>query len=80
MPADVTTAIPPSLIEKALDPNNLVAVVTLAILYMFYRFSSRRFELEVQEQKEIIDRIDELEKRLDKIEVKMEVYHDQDKA
>ena len=37
------SAIPPSIIEKALDPNNLVAVVTLAMLYMFYRFTSTRF-------------------------------------
>ena len=65
--------IPPTLIEKALDPNNLVAVVTLAFLYMFYRFTSKRFDLEQQEQKELIDHIDQLEKRIDKLEAMIEI-------
>ena len=67
------SAIPPSIIEKALDPNNLVAVVTLAMLYMFYRFTSTRFELEREEQKELVEHIDQLEKRLDKIEAMIEI-------
>ena len=66
-------SIPPSLIEKALDPNNLVAVVTIALLYMFYRFTSTRFELEREEQKELVEHIDQLEKRLDKIEAMIEI-------
>jgi hypothetical protein len=65
--------IPPTLIEKALDPNNLVAVVTLAFLYMFYRFTSKRFDLEQEEQKELIDHIDQLEKRIDKLEAMIEI-------
>ncbi|MDB4526288.1 hypothetical protein N9180_01730 [Akkermansiaceae bacterium] len=65
--------IPPSIIEKALDPNNLVAVVTLAFLYMFYRFTSKRFDLEQEEQKELIDHIDQLEKRIDKLEAMIEI-------
>jgi glycerol-3-phosphate O-acyltransferase len=67
------SAIPPSIIEKALDPNNLVAVVTLAMLYMFYRFTSTRFELEREEQKELVEHIDQLEKRIDKIEAMIEI-------
>ena len=43
------SALNPSIIEKILDPNNLVAVVTVGMLYMFYKFTSRRFELEHQE-------------------------------
>jgi hypothetical protein len=66
-------SIPPTLIEKALDPNNLVAVVTLAFLYMFYRFTSKRFDLEQEEQKELIDHIDQLEKRIDKLEAMIEI-------
>ena len=66
-------SIPPSIIEKALDPNNLVAVVTIALLYMFYRFTSTRFELEREEQKELVEHIDQLEKRLDKIEAIIEI-------
>jgi glycerol-3-phosphate O-acyltransferase len=65
--------LPPSIIEKALDPNNLVAVVTIALLYMFYRFTSTRFELEREEQKEIVEHIDKLEKRIDKIEAMIEI-------
>ena len=68
-----STAIPPSIIEKALDPNNLVAVVTIALLYMFYRFTSTRFELEREEQKELVEHIDQLEKRIDKIEAMIEI-------
>jgi hypothetical protein len=67
------SAIPPSIIEKALDPNNLVAVVTIALLYMFYRFTSTRFELEREEQKELVEHIDQLEKRIDKIEAMIEI-------
>ena len=67
------SAIPPSIIEKALDPNNLVAVVTIALLYMFYRFTSTRFELEREEQKELVEHIDQLEKRIDKLEAMIEI-------
>ena len=67
------SSIPPSIIEKALDPNNLVAVVTIALLYMFYRFTSTRFDLEREEQKELVEQIVSLEKRLDKIEAMIEI-------
>ena len=66
------SAIPPSLIEKVLDPNNLVAVVTVGLMYMLYKFTSNRFELEAEEQKAIIERMDDLHDELLKLEGKVE--------
>ena len=43
------------------------------MLYMFYRFTSTRFELEREEQKELVEHIDQLEKRIDKIEAMIEI-------
>jgi len=40
---------------------------------MFYRFTSKRFDLEQEEQKELIDHIDQLEKRIDKLEAMIEI-------
>jgi len=64
--------LPPSLIEKVLDPNNLVAVVTVGLMYMLYKFTSRRFELEAEEQKQIVERIDDLHDEIMKLEGKVE--------
>jgi formiminotetrahydrofolate cyclodeaminase len=66
------SALPPSLIEKILDPNNLVAVVTVGLMYMLYKFTSKRFELEAEEQKAIIERMDDLHDELLKLEGKVE--------
>ena len=66
------SALPPSLIEKVLDPNNLVAVVTVGLMYMLYKFTSKRFELEAEEQKAIIERMDDLHDELLKLEGKVE--------
>ena len=66
------SAIPPSLIEKVLDPNNLVAVVTVGLMYMLYKFTSKPFELEAEEQKAIIERMDDLHDELLKLEGKVE--------
>ena len=68
------SALNPSIIEKILDPNNLVAVVTVGMLYMFYKFTSRRFELEHQEQQELAKRIDDLYEELLKLEGKVDAY------
>lgn len=65
-------ALSPSLIEKVLDPNNLVAVVTVGLMYMLYKFTSRRFELEAEEQKQIVERIDDLHDEIMKLEGKVE--------
>ena len=65
-------ALPPSLIEKVIDPNNLVAVVTVGLMYMLYKFTSRRFELEAEEQKQIVERIDDLHDEIMKLEGKVE--------
>lgn len=53
------TALPPSLIEKVLDPSNLVAVVTVGLMYMLWTFVNKRFDLERQEQEDIIGRLDD---------------------
>jgi len=62
----------PGLADKLLDPNNLVAVVTVGLMYMLYLFTNKRFDLERQEQDEIIKRIDEIERELIKVEAKLE--------
>ena len=66
----------PGLADKVLDPNNLVAVVTVGLLYMFWVFMNRRFDLERQEQDEIVERIDQIEKELLKLEAKLEAMKD----
>jgi len=65
----------PGLADKLLDPNNLVAVVTVGLMYMLYLFTSKRFDLERQEQDEIIKRIDEIERELIKVEAKLEAMN-----
>ena len=67
------SALNPSLVEKVLDPNNLVAVVTVGLMYMFYKFTSRRFELEHQEQEQLAKRIDDLYAELLKLEGKIDL-------
>jgi hypothetical protein len=62
----------PGLADKLLDPNNLVAVVTVGLMYMLYLFTNKRFDLERQEQDEIVKRIDEIERELIKVEAKLE--------
>ena len=66
----------PGLADKVLDPNNLVAVVTVGLLYMFWVFMNCRFDLERQEQDEIVKRIDQIEKELLKLEAKLEAMKD----
>ena len=73
------SALNPSIIEKVLDPNNLVAVVTVGLLYMFYKFTSRRFELEHQEQQELAKRIDDLYEELLKLEGKVDLISERAK-
>jgi len=66
----------PGLADKLLDPNNLVAVVTVGLMYMLYLFTNKRFDLERQEQDEIVKRIDEIERELIKVEAKLEAMKD----
>lgn len=66
----------PGLADKVLDPNNLVAVVTVGLLYMFWVFMNRRFDLEREEQSEIIKRIEELDRELLKLEARMDAKDD----
>jgi len=71
------TALPPSLLEKVLDPNNLVAVVTVGLLYMLWTFTNKRFDLERQEQDELVGRIDELQEDLLKLEGQVDALRKQ---
>jgi hypothetical protein len=66
----------PGLADKLLDPNNLVAVVTVGLMYMLYRFTDKRFDLERQQQDEIIKRIEELDRELLKLEAKVDAKND----
>lgn len=58
----------PGLADKVLDPNNLVAVVTVGIMYMLWTWVNKRFELEKQEQDEIVERLDEYHDELLKLQ------------
>jgi nitrogen fixation-related uncharacterized protein len=71
------TALPPSLIEKVLDPANLVAVVTVGLMYMLWQFTNKRFDLERQEQEDIIGRLDDYHDELLKLEGQIEALRKQ---
>lgn len=71
------TALPPSLLEKVLDPNNLVAVVTVGLLYMLWTYMNKRFDLERQEQDELVGRLDELHEDLLKLEGQVDALRKQ---
>lgn len=58
----------PGLADKVLDPNNLVAVVTVGIMYMLWTWVNKRFELEKQEQDEIVERLDDYHDELLKLQ------------
>lgn len=67
----------PSLVEKVLDPNNLVAVVTVGLMYMLWTFVNKRFELEKQEQDEIIERLDDYHDELLKLQGEVDALRKQ---
>jgi len=69
--------IPPSILEKVLDPNNLVAVVTVGLMYMMWTFVNKRFDLERQEQEDIIGRLDDYHDELLKLEGQIEALRKQ---
>jgi nitrogen fixation-related uncharacterized protein len=71
------TALPPSLIEKVLDPANLVAVVTVGLMYMLWTFTNKRFDLERQEQEELVERLDDYHDELLKLEGQIEALRKQ---
>jgi len=71
------TALPPSLVEKVLDPNNLVAVVTVGLLYMLWSFTNKRFDLEKQEQEELIERLDDFHDELLKLQGEVDALRKQ---
>ncbi len=67
----------PNLIEKVLDPSNLVAVVTVGLMYMLWTFTNKRFDLERQEQEDIIGRLDDYHDELLKLEGQIEALRKQ---
>ena len=67
----------PNLIEKVLDPSNLVAVVTVGLMYMLWQFTNKRLDLERQEQEDIIGRLDDYHDELLKLEGQIEALRKQ---
>ena len=67
----------PGLADKLLDPNNLVAVVTVGIMYMLWTWVNKRFELEKQEQDEIIERLDDYHDDLLKLQGELDALRKQ---
>jgi len=67
----------PNLIEKVLDPSNLVAVVTVGLMYMLWQFTNKRFDLERQEQEDIIGGLDDYHDELLKLEGQIEALRKQ---
>lgn len=67
----------PNLIEKVLDPSNLVAVVTVGLMYMLWTFTNRRFDLERQEQEDIIGRLDDYHDELLKLQGQVDALRKQ---
>lgn len=67
----------PGLVDKVLDPENLVAVVTVGIMYMLYTWVNKRFELEKREQDEIIERLDDYHDELVKLESQIDAIRKQ---
>ena len=67
----------PNLIEKVLDPSNLVAVVTVGLMYMLWQFTNKRFDLERQEQEDIIGRLDDYHDELLKLQGQIDALRKQ---
>jgi len=67
----------PGLADKVLDPENLVAVVTVGLMYMMWTFVNKRFELEKQEQDEIIERLDDYHDELLKLQGEIDALRKQ---
>ena len=67
----------PNLIEKVLDPSNLVAVVTVGLMYMLWTFTNKRFDLERQEQEAIIGRLDDYHDELLKLQGQVDALRKQ---
>lgn len=67
----------PNLIEKVLDPANLVAVVTVGLMYMLWTFVNKRFDLERQEQEDIIGRLDDYHDELLKLQGQVDALRKQ---
>jgi len=48
----------------------------VGLLFVFYRITSQRFELEAQQQKDLILKLADLERKLTLLELRLENQHD----
>jgi hypothetical protein len=66
----------PNLIHAIFNPANIVSVAVVGLLFVFYRITSQRFELEAQQQKDLILKLADLERKLTLLELRLENQHD----
>ena len=66
----------PNLINAIFNPANIVSVAVVGLLFVFYRITSQRIELEAQQQKDLILKLAELERKLTLLELRLENQHD----
>lgn len=69
-------AVDPNLVSAIFNPANIVAVAVVGVMFIFYKITSQRFELEAQEQKDITNKIADLERKITVLEIKLENLHD----
>jgi hypothetical protein len=66
----------PNVINAIFNPANIVSVAVVGLLFVFYRITSQRFELEAQQQKDLILKLADLERKLTLLELRLENQHD----
>ena len=66
----------PNVINAIFNPANIVSVAVVGLLFAFYRITSQRFELEAQQQKDLILKLADLERKLTLLELRLENQHD----
>jgi len=76
MPDQLAAAADPNVINAIFNPANIVSVAVVGLLFVFYRITSQRFELEAQQQKDLILKLADLERKLTLLELRLENQHD----
>ena len=66
----------PNVINAIFNPANIVSVAVVGLLFVFYRITSQRFELEAQQQKDLILKLADLERKITLLELRLENQHD----
>ena len=66
----------PNVINAIFNPANIVSVAVVGLLFVFYRITSQRFELEAQQQKDLILKLADLERKMTLLELRLENQHD----